>query len=222
MEYHLLEHITFKPDSETFFAEMRLSADSPRHAACRRLLDEAATLARPRAIWLQADIKQLDGSGMTLGGQRFHSSLFSRQFQPGQTVYPFLASCGPEIDAWQESYRGELLRQFWADAIAEKALRTAVAALEDKITKLVENRYLASYNPGSLPVWPLEEQKPLFALFGKAAEEVGVQLTEYCMMRPQKSVSGIYFSSPAEYNNCQFCPRLRCPSRKAEFSGACC
>ena len=71
-------------------------------------------------------------------------------------------------------------------------------------------------NPGSLPDWPISQQRPLFDLVGKAAE-IGVHLTDSYLMRPLKSVSGILFATDVTYENCQLCPVERCPNRRAPY-----
>jgi hypothetical protein len=72
-------------------------------------------------------------------------------------------------------------------------------------------------NPGSLAEWPIGEQKLLFGLLGKVEELIGVQLTDSFLMLPIKTVSGIRFPKEGTYENCQLCPRQKCPGRKARY-----
>jgi len=72
--------------------------------------------------------------------------------------------------------------------------------------------------PGSLPNWPIEQQKPLFELFGDVQATIGVKLTDSLLMLPAKSVSGIYFPTETSFFSCQLCPRERCDSRKAKYN----
>jgi len=71
--------------------------------------------------------------------------------------------------------------------------------------------------PGSLPDWPLEEQKPLFNLLGNVKAAIGVNLTDSLLMLPVKSISGIYFPVEASFYSCQLCPRQKCEGRKARY-----
>ena len=79
--------------------------------------------------------------------------------------------------------------------------------------------HLSHMNPGSLPQWPLSQQRVLFSLLGDVTGAIGVELTESCLMIPAKSTSGILFDSDTEYNNFRFCPMENCPGRSAPFSG---
>jgi hypothetical protein len=71
--------------------------------------------------------------------------------------------------------------------------------------------------PGQLKDWPLEEQRPLFALLGDVEGAVGVTLSDSLLMIPRKSLSGIYFPTEIPFMACQLCPKESCPSRKARY-----
>ena len=75
----------------------------------------------------------------------------------------------------------------------------------------------STMSPGSLPDWPIQAQRPLFALLGRAEELLGVRLTDGLLMVPSKSVSGIRFPTEQTFASCQLCPRAGCPSRQAPY-----
>jgi hypothetical protein len=219
MEWHLLENIPFSLDEADFLAQMRVKPGSSREASCQELIKRVLAVARPRAVYLPKRIDDLDETGMTVSGVRFQSKLFLPRLQVGEEIYFFLATSGAEINDWSSNFRGNLLRGYWADSLAERALRTALAALEEALRPFIADEYLAAMDPGSLDEWPLTEQRPLFTLLGDAATACGVRLNEQNVMLPQKTVSGFFFSSASEYHNCELCPRLHCPNRRAPFVG---
>lgn len=218
MEWRLLTDIPFALDEAEFLAGMRVKPGSAQAAACQELAEQARALARPRAVYLPKRIDSLDETGFTAGGLRLSGSLFKTRLRAGQEIYLFLATCGTEISAWSGDFSGDLLRRYWADQLAERALRTAIRALEEDLRPLIDGEYLAAMHPGSLAEWPLNEQQPLFALLGGAAAACGVSLDRQCLMRPQKSVSGFYFGSASAYHDCELCPRPRCPNRRATIN----
>ena len=57
----------------------------------------------------------------------------------------------------------------------------------------------------------------MFELLGDKAGEIGVRLTNSFLMIPNKSVSGMYFPTEWDYDNCRLCPRDACPSRQAPY-----
>ncbi len=70
---------------------------------------------------------------------------------------------------------------------------------------------------GDADVWPIEQQGELFALLGDIPGRLGVELTETYLMIPNKTVSGIYFPTEADFRSCQVCRRTACPNRAAAF-----
>jgi hypothetical protein len=79
---------------------------------------------------------------------------------------------------------------------------------------------IEAMSPGSLPDWPIQAQRPLFALFGDTERLLGVRLTESLLMVPSKSVSGILFPTEQTFASCQLCPREGCPSRQLPYDPA--
>ena len=71
--------------------------------------------------------------------------------------------------------------------------------------------------PGSLPDWPIEEQRPLFAILGDIQGAIGVRITEDLVIIPSFSVSGILFPTQISFQSCQLCPREKCQGRRAPY-----
>ena len=75
----------------------------------------------------------------------------------------------------------------------------------DPLTFTMQDRFTAKYQGQRFsfgyPACPdLEDQKKLFALLHP--EEIGIELTEGCMMEPEASVSAMVFAHPeARYFN---------------------
>lgn len=75
----------------------------------------------------------------------------------------------------------------------------------DPLTFTMQDRFTAKYQGQRFsfgyPACPeLEDQKKLFALIHP--EEIGIELTEGCMMEPEASVSAMVFAHPeARYFN---------------------
>ncbi len=78
------------------------------------------------------------------------------------------------------------------------------------------------YSPGYCG-WNLTGQRALFAALGP--EEIGIHLTESCLMEPVKSISGVMVVGPAEihkftddYSFCSTCPTHDCRRRIKELT----
>jgi hypothetical protein len=151
-----------------------------------------------------------------ISGVPFTSRVLRVNLEHAGIIYPFVATCGIEIEEWSQKMNG-MLHSFWADAIQLMALGSAVSRLEVYLKERLECAELSSMNPGSLADWPLAQQAPLFEVLGDAAEAIGVSLTESMVIRPLKSVSGIQFVSEEGFVNCRLCPREHCPGRRAPY-----
>ena len=71
---------------------------------------------------------------------------------------------------------------------------------------------------GDASLWPIEQQKALFALLGNVEQAIGVRLTDSCLMVPNKTTSGILFPAEVDFRSCEVCHRETCPSRHAPFN----
>jgi len=152
------------------------------------------------------------------GRARFVSRVLRANLEEVERVFPYVATCGRELDSAPNS-DGDVFSQFCWDAIKEMALHAALSHLVDHLKEVHELESLSSMNPGSgdLELWPIEQQKELFAFFGGVEDRIGVALTDSCLMIPNKSVSGLFFSSEHGFESCQLCHREDCPRRRAPF-----
>ena len=78
------------------------------------------------------------------------------------------------------------------------------------------------YSPGYCG-WNLTGQRALFTALGP--EEIGIHLTESCLMEPVKSISGVAVIGPADihgftddYSFCAACPTHDCRRRIKELA----
>ncbi|MGI5893252.1 MAG: vitamin B12 dependent methionine synthase [Candidatus Merdivicinus sp.] len=187
-------------------------------ALITQMLQEALAVSKPKAIFGPAQIESRDADGVTVEGVRFHSSLVSKNLQQTSRIIPFAVTCGMEAEEWSYSYQNDPLTQFWADAIKLQLLGQIRKSLQEEVRRRYYSEGdISAMSPGSLPAWPLTEQRPLFALLGGVTPDIGAYLTESCLILPAKSGSGFFFSSGQHYENCRYCPLLKCPNRRAEF-----
>lgn len=187
----------------------------PALEALRGIAAAARDLARPKAAFRSAWIGERGEDYIVVEGIRFTSRILRVNTEGAFKVLPYLATCGTELMEWSGKL-ADPLERYWADRIMEAALRAACRALEERLHLELPGKS-ASMNPGSLPDWPLEEQRALFALLPEAERTIGVRLTESCLMLPRQSVSGLRFPTEADYENCQLCPRENCPGRRAPY-----
>ena len=219
MESVVLERIFFQFDPEDLGKRLHLNGASPHLREALGLGEEAQRIGRPKATYRLAFIGEKGDDLVVIEGARFRSRILRVNLDRTQRVFPYVATCGVELEAWAHEIKDTLCR-FWAETIKEMALRCAHTALERDLEERYRPGNLSRMSPGSLADWPLQEQRPLFELLGEAVERIGVRLNESLLMIPTKSISGIRFPTEENFESCQLCPREICPNRRAPYDSA--
>jgi len=183
----------------------------------RKLLDVAATLVSPKAIYKVAYVESKKDTGVDIGGVWFKSRVLRKNLDKVERVFPYIATIGKSLEEKATSTK-DLLEQYYLEEIADLALEDTLAYLERYLKKKYRLGQLSSMSPGSLADWPLAQQAGLFSLFGDTRKIIGISLTDSFLMIPRKSESGIYFPTEIKFYSCQLCPRKGCIGRKAPYN----
>ena len=220
-----LDPVPFEMDTDAIFGRLHLDPRSQYADEVHSMIDRARKLARPRAAYEVAFVEERGDDSVVIGQSevgaeerraRFRSKVLRANLEEVGRVFPYVATCGLELEELSAQL-DDMLQKFWADAIKQAALFSAVQALEAYQIERHGLGKTAVMSPGSLEDWPISEQKPLFSIFGDVEELIGVKLTDTFLMLPLKSVSGISFPTEVTFESCQLCPRERCPGRRAAY-----
>ncbi len=185
------------------------------------LLQKAAEIADAGVYLRPATVRADENGTIYLDNIPFPSPLITEKFTPlsGKTVVAYVVTCGAAL--WNVA-QGEMKDDFFAAAIWDDIMLAYLRLAGDLAHKtaaalFADVPHIAALNPGSLPAWDIYGQKDLFALLGDGADRLGVALSPSMLMLPTKSTSGIYFATEEPYENCQRCPRVDCPNRRAAY-----
>jgi hypothetical protein len=211
----ILDSIQIKLDFEVVRKRLHLKRDGDLKAVAD-LVHIAQPLIEPKVIYKLCYIEEKLAEGVIIEGQQFTSMVLRKNLDKIERVFPFVITIGKKFGEKLETCT-DLLDKFYFDTIGNVALNQVRMALKDHLKQQYALEKTAFMAPGSLPNWPIEQQKPLFRLLGDVQASIGVELTESLLMLPAKSVSGIYFPTETSFFSCQLCPRERCESRKAKY-----
>jgi hypothetical protein len=214
----ILDTIPFEPDLDTALSELHLERGSPDAKDAEELIEAACRVAKPKAIYDACYIEAKTDDTVTLRGTTFASRVLRVNLEKAHKAFPYVATCGTELDELDIAPE-DLIRRFWLDEIKGMALGAAMGHLREHLASEYAFRHLSSQSPGdaSHDLWPIEQQKELFSVFGDVETLIGVALTDSFLMIPNKSVSGIYFPTEVSFESCKLCPRAICPNRRAPF-----
>lgn len=163
-----------------------------------RAVARARRLAAPQAVYIVDKISEHTDDRVELEcGFVVKSRQVSRMLRNCREAVLFAATIGADA----ETQAAELMKSrptegMILDAAAGEAAEGAVEYLHRSAQKEAHRRNLhltPRFSPG-YGDWPLPAQREVFACLGPS--EIGIELTEACMMVPRKSVTGIFGLGP--------------------------
>lgn len=214
----LLTSIPFTLDT----ARLMKTAHLPDHVldpqVISGLVQLAQTHGRPKALYKPVFVQERQPDAITFEGITFHSRALAENMKAIERGFIFVATCGIELDQVYAS-NGDPLEDFLWDHIKAAALESALNELQTHLKQKAGWSHSSSMSPGSgdADIWPIEQQSKLFGLLGDVRAQIGVTLTDSCLMIPNKSVSGIVFPTTIDFQSCRLCHRSDCPSRRAAY-----
>ncbi len=216
-----LTDIPFDLEPASLMKRLHVQPDTEDAAALQRLIRRAQAIGRPKAAYREAFVEQRGHETVSVGGVTFTSAMLSRNLASAHRLFAYVATCGLEVHEAAPDDRDPLVT-FWWDAIKADLLGAACLYLKKHLDMTYRLGKTATMSPGAgdVTVWPIEQQRELFALMGDVRAEIGVELTPSCLMVPNKTVSGVRFATEADFRTCQVCRRDPCPGRGAPFDGA--
>lgn len=180
------------------------------------LVGACLEVASPKAVYRVCYVDEKGEGSVTLEGHTFNSSVLRQNLDGIERVFPFVATCGAELDTVQPGDR-DIMAAYCLETIRMIVLQSARRHVEEYLKATYSLGQLSRMAPGSLQDWPLPEQGPLFRLLGDVEQLIGVRLTDRFLMLPVKSVSGIFFPTEVRFESCQLCPRANCTGRRAPY-----
>ena len=204
-------------DVEAVVKWLRLGRTSARlEEMALELAERARKIARPKAVYQISHARIIDNMTVDIDGTIFTSKVLNKLLRNQETVYPFIATAGKELEELPIPPK-DMMMNFSLDSIKTVVLVNAVDYLAEYVKEKHNIPRSALLNPGEIEDWRITEQRPLFSLFKDAESRIGVSLTSGGVMKPIKSRSGIIFPNDTGFLSCQLCTQLKCPGRRAKY-----
>ncbi len=178
---------------------------------------EAELIAKPKGVIKESYIQSKGEDFIVVEGQKFTSKVLRTNVDKIHRIFPFIATCGKEIEEWSHKF-DDILDIYIVDKIMDLICRQIGKEVNDYVNENYNLKNISQMNPGSISDWSITEQEKLFKVLGDGSKIIDVELTSSCLMKPAKTVSGIMFSSEVKYYNCELCPKQNCPDRKARYN----
>jgi hypothetical protein len=214
----LFTDIPFALSTDRLFESLRIEPGTDRAKEFEDLVGQVREIGRPKALYRVSFIDEKGEDTVTLDGVTFTSLALRKNLDSIERVFPYVATCGTEIDDI-EIGQGDLRKRLWIGFLKGHLLETTMRFLGEQLAQRYKVSNLSSMNPGSgdASVWPFEQQRELFSICGDVEELIGVRLTKSMVLVPDMSVAGILFPAETDFQSCQLCHRDNCRSRRAPF-----
>lgn len=176
--------------------------------------------AKASAVYQRTQLAVGHGRIVLDGKSRIESLVMRRVLKPCSGVVAFVVTLGADVDELiDELQRKSANEAFLGDAIASRMAEDAAESFQREVGKRLsgDEAMTLRYSPGYCD-WPLSQQKMIFAIVD--GRRIGVSLNDHCMMRPSKSVSGIFGVGRKDLvedckNACDVCRRKDCEYRRS-------
>ncbi len=191
----------------------------------RDVLDEARSLLAPAALYMTLPVREfkdqqvtLDISAVSDGSAIFEGPLVARALMGATEVALAVCTVGSALDERTSAlFAEEPVRAMALDGAGIGAVELIARLIGERVRDEAEARGLRigmRAEPGQ-EGWEIWQQRVLFGLL--PAAEIGVQLTDSCLMLPRKSLSFVVGLGPQmrpDAVTCDFCSkRERCQWR---------
>jgi hypothetical protein len=127
----VLDNIPVKIELDAVLKKLRLkNRNEDIMNTLAELVEIANTTARPKAVFEIATIENKNGDTVTIKGVEFTSHVLRVNLDQAEEVFPYVATCGRELDAINIP-TSEMMRFYFMDQIKELVTRGALNYLHD-------------------------------------------------------------------------------------------
>jgi hypothetical protein len=180
----------------------------------KELIEIVMPVVRPKVMYRPATVTAADGRRLAVDGIEFNHHVPALNFQAGERVFPYVATCGLEVEAIK--FPNDMMKTYCLNALKTVILMQSVSAFFEKYLK--ETYHLTEVSrmgPGEA-MGDTSQHRKIFALLGDVEGMIGVTVSPHNLMVPEKSASGIYFETAIKIESCQLCPN-DCKARRAAY-----
>jgi hypothetical protein len=214
----VLENIPFELKEENILKTMHVHGPAQRFTDnLRELIGVVTPVARPKAMYKISCVANKGPDSVEIDGVKFDGRLIRLNLDRVNTVFPYVATCGQEVESIEVPPR-DILKRHCLEAIKMALVITASVHLQKHLNEHYAPGELSNMSPGEIQSWPVTQQKELFTLLGDVEGKIGVKLTPGGLMMPIKSRSGLHYTDDVKFISCYICTQKRCSGRHAAYN----
>ena len=214
---HVLDNIPINLQADEVLKRLQMrSANKRIEEMVRELIDIVGPVMRPKALYKSARINTRNGDVLEIDGVEFTCHAL-RVFDKSQMVFPYVATCGQEIDSVKFPDGGPM-KAYCMTIIKNMVVNSAANYVQDHLVKEHSLKQISSISPGHPASWPIKQREALFPMLGNVEDLIGVRLTDTYLMMPVNSVAGILYPTEVRIERCHVCPSDTCRERRTPYN----
>ncbi len=129
----VLSSIPVELNLETVLSKLRIrNMNREVENDIQELLDQSRSVVKPKALHEISSVSNRDGDSLEIGGVRFTSRVLRMNLDKVETVFPYVVTCGREIDEIEIEHH-DITKYYFLDQIKEMVLRLALNHLHDHL-----------------------------------------------------------------------------------------
>mgnify|MGYP001812327420 CR=1 FL=1 len=132
MDATILEQPAWRIDLAQLKKQLGLREGDSYAAEAEVMAARAEAVGRPKAMYKASRIESRGEDHVVIEGRTFKSRVLAVNLKEVHRVFPFVATCGVELEDWSSTFTS-VLEKFWADAIKGLALGASILALHEHI-----------------------------------------------------------------------------------------
>ena len=206
----IFDEIKIEFDPAELASRILLSSDMPEYLEFKNLLEAITPHVKPTALLGETAVLARTSRGVSSSCGDFNCPLLSELCIGSEKLFPFIVSCGKSLD----EFTGDIsdpLQLYWLDFLKEHVMEAAFRKIKAEIKPKHPDREITSLIPMDDDIWTLNGLKEVFRAFpAEAVEQIGVELTEYMFMKPNKTRAGVFFETDRELDLCALCKVKKC------------
>lgn len=186
------DNIPFQLDASDVGEQLKLRNRESLMEILEEQIELAQKVAVPKAAYFETSITDKSEDSVAFCGETFHSRQLAISTQKDQKIFPYIITIGMELE---EQYQelDDIMEQYIMDGVQSVILTQATDYVAKALKESFQLKEVTYHIPGALDDWDLKDQPKLFHLFGSTMEKLGVVLSHSNLMKPTKSVSGVYY-----------------------------
>jgi len=197
-------------------------------ASVQSLKARISKMVEPKILFETFRVRDISKGGVRLENNCFLTSpKLAKTLKKSKKTVCFLATIGNRIEKEinQLFKQNSLARAYTLDAMGSAAVENIVEQFQSQMREKTKTRgetVTLRFSPGYCD-WHVTEQKKLFHLVD--SKRIGIELTDSCLMKPRKSISGVFGVQPEGeksqtfHSPCTECKKTNCRERREPTTG---